>query len=411
MNIATSQLKSLARILANIFNTTTAATLFIDLENAVFKNYDHFNVIPYDSKNTFGIQSILESFAKSLGFNTYNGLLEAKKDTVDLNQTALYAINPYPLNSYYTKIWQTLSSQLINDIMVDLNFSDHLVGSFKNSFNTEKAIKNSLEIQIASMLKSIDLKSIAETANDSPYIIQDQFKGLSHYFGIVNAMLSCAVNMPLTVDEDTLKKQLIGAKLSDFCSFKDWGVINYHDFKTKLIAAFKAYAHVDLTIEGDDSDPLNNTLNMNFTRWQPNVKSHIYKVESHQLIRLQQEALLQIASRFKDDEFEYGLDPNAVYLGCNGEEISPRIYTTLNFIDMEDMYASHKINFPKTSKLFGELFGSKLYWLNKFHIKAHVEESPKSVEEIIALWEDMVLSKLIPVGLKEKPLSKLRVLS
>lgn len=408
MNIATSQLKSLARVLANIFNTTTPATLFIDLQDAVFKNYDHFNVIPYDSKNTFGLQSILESFAKSLGFNTYNGLLQAKKETVDLNETALFAINPYPLNSYYTKTWQTLSSQLIKDTMMDLNFSDHLIGSFKNSFNTEKAIKNSLEIQLASILKINDPKSIAKSVDsDSPYIIQDQFKGLSHYFGIVNAMLSCAVNMPLTVDEDTLKKQLIGAKLSDFCSFKAWGEINYSVFKTKLIAAFKAYAYIDLTIEGDDSDPLNNTLNMYFMGWQPNVKSQSYTEERHQLIRLQQEALLQIASRFKDDEFEYGLDPNAVYLDYKGEIIKPHLYLVFNFIDMEDLYANLKISFSTPH----ELFGSKLYWLNKFQIKANVEESPKSVEEIIALWEDMVLSKLIPVGLKEKPLSKLRLLS
>lgn len=408
MNIATSQLKSLARVLANIFNTVTPATLFIDLQNAVFKNYDHFNVIPYDSKNTFGIQSILESFAKSLGFNTYNGLLQAKKETVDLNQTALFAINPYPVNSYYTKIWQTLSSQLINDTMIDLNFSDHFIGSFKNAFNTEKAIKNSLEIQLASILEINDKDIVAETVNsDSPYIIKDQFKGLSHYFGIVNAMLSCAVNMPLTVDEYTLKKQLVGAKLSDFCSFKAWGEINYSDFKTKLIAAFKAYAHIDLTIDGDDSDPLNNTLNMNFNGWQPNVKNQIYQVESRQLIKLQQEALIQIASRFEDDEFEYGLDPNAVYLGYKGEVIKPYIYTVINFIDMEDIYTNPKISFATPP----ELFGSKLYWLNKFKIKAYVKESPKSVEEIIALWEDMVLSKLIPVGLKEKPLSKLQLLS
>lgn len=409
MNIATSQLKSLARVLANIFNTTTPATLFIDLHNnSVFKNYDHFNVIPYDSKNTLGLQSILESFAKSLGFNTYKGLLESPKETVDLDQTALFAINPYPLNSFYTKTWQTLSAQLISDTLADLNFSDQFVGSFKNAFNTEKAIQNSLEISIASMLKFKDPQSIVETVDsDFPYFILDQFNGVSHYFGIVNAMLSCAVNMPLTVDEDTLKKQLIGAKLSDFCSFKAWGEINYHDFKTKLIAAFKAYARIDLTIEGDGSDPLSNTLNMKFTGWHPNVTSQSLKAESRQLIKLQQEALLQMASRFKDDEFEYGLDPNAVYIDYTGEKIEPHLYTVLNFIDIEDLYGNLRINFSKPP----ELFGSKLYWLNKFSIRSNVKEKLKSVEDIIALWEDRVLSKLIPVGLKEKPLSKLRLLS
>ena len=77
MKIAMSELNELALIVSNVFKYFDASTMFYHSNNQViFTNYNNEGVEPpRDQIRPFGTQAVLESFAKSLGFKTYKGML------------------------------------------------------------------------------------------------------------------------------------------------------------------------------------------------------------------------------------------------------------------------------------------------------------------------------------------------
>ena len=79
----------------------------------------------------FGLQSVLECLAKSLGYNTYKGLLESGEETFQLKKTALIGLNPNPLNIFYTDKWELFSVLLMSKILSGDNFSSSVLKNFK----------------------------------------------------------------------------------------------------------------------------------------------------------------------------------------------------------------------------------------------------------------------------------------
>lgn len=165
MKIAVFELNELALVVSNFFKDFDPETMFWDYRSpAIFPNYNHRTLKTCkDLRKPFGTQAVLESFARSLGFNTFNGLLESKRSTVDLKSNALSFLNPNKLSSYYTNAWQYVTEALMANILsaerlpskVARNFKSselakslHLVrscGSFFGMLNLDQIAKNSTE--------------------------------------------------------------------------------------------------------------------------------------------------------------------------------------------------------------------------------------------------------------------------
>lgn len=135
MKIAMSELNELALIVSNVFKYFDASTMFYHSNNQViFTNYNNEGVEPpKDQIRPFGTQAVLESFAKSLGFKTYKGMLVSEVSEVDLTTQALYPLNPNPLNKFYTDIWESLTTNLMTEILNKQTLSSKFTRNFKKS--------------------------------------------------------------------------------------------------------------------------------------------------------------------------------------------------------------------------------------------------------------------------------------
>lgn len=116
--------------------------MFWHTRNAVaFTNHDCFKVQPYrELKKPFGKLAVLESFARSLGFNTYNGLMQSGTERFELGKNALIDLNPNPLNLLLTDCWEEVARCLMESLFKAEILTPSRLGNFKQSPLSQYAV-------------------------------------------------------------------------------------------------------------------------------------------------------------------------------------------------------------------------------------------------------------------------------
>lgn len=412
------ELNSLARIISNIFDGYSPLELFsnhLDLKTPIYRNYNRDGVgFPKDIKKPFGYKSVLESFARSLKFNTYNGLVESGKTEFDLDAFALMPMNPFPLNRFYTNMWEALSVAILSDLLEDTGFSEQIALGFKHDSRNDEALKDGYGL--TPLIKP-------NTFSDDGWNITDlrfsaRYKGYHHFYGVATSMFSYALaNSGHNEDELSVISDL---KLRDFVAFKEWDDSNFTVFKKHLIQMMNRLYKVDLAITGRQKNPLDRevvirhkegTIISRGDTKDADIEPDIFK----EIMLNNQIALKKIADEIIRDKQYYRLDPTQEYiiyatderceLGSGvrwGRDTKELYYHEFRekVVDAESF--SELSEQPRKGE---ELAGTKIYLLNLMryeHPLGHDKyNTVPTVDEIIEYWKTRVLNNLIPCKKRE----------
>lgn len=268
MFIKSTELNGLAVFLANVLRNFDPHTMFWDLNApTVFPNCDeHGFSIPQDIRKPFGVQRILESLAKSAGYNSYKGLLEdcASDVSKKLNffNVNIHSLNPNPRNAYYTAYWESFTDCLMQDIKIS-----NVIGSscdqkegihtLYQNINTPSSIKYAAymgwgiatiskynlkyykDIKIGSVIGAFDAKS-----DDA----------ISHYYPIAEAIVFSVLELELA-ELDKGSKYLKHYEIKDiplhsFFKISQWNYGDLSQFLENLRKAVLDYFFVDMHVSG-----------------------------------------------------------------------------------------------------------------------------------------------------------------
>jgi hypothetical protein len=413
MKQSLQELNSLARILASIFKDYTPVNLFenyVGLHTAIFKNYNKDQIgFPKDLKKPFGYKAILESFAKSLGFNTYEGLKNSGQSEFELNVfTSLKALNPFYLNPFYTDMWAALTVCLVGDF-VENPITEKLALGFKK------------DARIAEYLRLTGglSKLIAETIEQDRHEVTDYsflplIDSSTHYYVIAVSMYSYAIakNKVLTEDEDIFE-QYDSLTLREYVTFSDWGNENLSTFIQGLTQIMRSMFGVKVEIIDSEADPLDTIIILRHMH-QDLEYSDDWKVGYHleldmKNIRVNQEALIKIAPSIQNDKNLYSLDPQEFYI---------RICVHNHIKNVEESYWERTASYEKGHWFLNEfrdieslsergmqgrqgksLIGTKMYILNLMRyehtFKDEKHKEAVTVDDVLYYWKNNVLENLI----------------
>lgn len=414
MKKSLNELSSLARIIENCFSGFKSTDLFnnhLNLQSPIYKNYNRESIgFPSDLKKPFGYKRILESFARSLGYNTYNGLVESGKLVHDLNENALEFLNPFPLNKFYTDIWKVLSSTIMRDLLNDHNVSETIFLGFKRSKTNTENLKNAF-----GLTPLIDGRYIYDESgrNCSDVNFVSRFKEFNHYYGVATSIFSYAMFISKDVESEYLIDKV---PLREFVTFTEWDDSSFTLFKNQLIRIMSRLYKVELKISGRTSNPLDREVTIKFKSAYRNATTVQDSKENIELEKVKEEtrlnnqlALKAIISEISTDKKYYRLNEEKKYF--LSERYVIHYLTSINFetggSDFEytefrnllgDAESISKLGEqPKAREVFS---GTKQYLLNlmPYHYSYEHEKygTPASVEDIIEYWKNRVLPNMIP---------------
>jgi hypothetical protein len=264
MFVKSTDLNDLAVSLANVLRNFDPNTMFWD-EKAptVFPNCDENGFdIPQDIRKPFGVQRILESFAKSAGYNSYKGLLEANLPTKlknnDYLNVDINSLNPNPRSAYFTAYWKAFT----NCLMGDIRFADNnKTGSIPHTLYQNTQIPSSIKYApymgwgMASICeynlrynKEIRIGEVVGGFN------QASKTNLSHYYPIAEAIVFSLLELNLT-EVDTGRKYLKeysidDIPLSSFFKITNWSYDDLPLFLKSLARAMFQFFLVDMKVTG-----------------------------------------------------------------------------------------------------------------------------------------------------------------
>lgn len=416
MKHSLQELNSLARILASIFKDYTPVNLFenyIGLHAAIFKNYNKDQIgFPKELKKPFGYKAILESFAKSLGFNTYEGLKNSGQVEFELNAlTSLKALNPFYLNPFYTDMWTALSVGLVGDL-VEYPLSEKLALGFK---------KNARIAEYLRLTGGLS-KLITETVEQDRYEVTDYsflplVDSFTHYYGIAVSMYSYALskNRVLTEDED-IYEQYDSLSLREYVTFSDWGNEDLSSFVHGLTQIMRSLFRVKVETIRSKVDPLDTIIILRHTHVDEDIDYPAdwkilgdYELDMKN-IRVNQEALIKIAPLIQDDKNLYVLNPRDLAYICihvpyyiKGVENSyyerHALYEWYDvFLDEFRDIESLSLNGMQGGK--GKaLIGTKMYILNLMRFEYTTRDRKfnqvATCEDVMHYWENNILKNLV----------------
>lgn len=213
MNIQISELSEIALSVSNTLKSINLNTLFVD--NGFWGVYNNFNLLEVkkhrDIKKPFGVQAILESFAKSVGFKSYNGLLNSGLTNIQIGNDALNHLNPNPLNPYHTNIWECLCFEIME-------------AGLSNKLVPMKIIQNFKRNQYIDLLPYVgkgifDLVTVRSeylTIDDEDYnyVVPNNIEKHIPYYSVVSCMYCMAIE-----------------KLIDLKEYSNWFKAQHIDFK------------------------------------------------------------------------------------------------------------------------------------------------------------------------------------
>lgn len=399
-----NELSSLARIIENCFSGLSPTDIFqsqFSLGSPIYKNYNYDLVgFPSDIKKPFGYKRILESFARSLGYNTYNGLVESGTPDHDLKDNALEYLNPFPISEFYSDLWRVVSNAIMRDLLKDENFSEHVALGFKRDKAIVKDLSNGFGL--TQLLKG------QYEADYSDLTFSPKLNNINHFYGVATSFYSHALNIGSDREGSILIENI---PLKEFVTFSEWDGSNFSKFKNKLIQMMNRLFKVELRIKGRNSNPLDREVTILLKSEYiagDDEEGHIQVANRNTLLN-NQLALKTIAAELKNDPQYYRLDETKNYILTARPLFSPYFnnYFDTQTVDVEfkdfmnglvDIESMSKIGCqPKYSQVFS---GTKLYMLNLmpygYPFKDERYGTVASVEDILDYWKNRVLPNLIP---------------
>lgn len=420
MNTPISELNEIALAVSNVLKGFDPKTMFWNENGSVaFTNFNQLQVQPYpDTRKPFGAQSILESFARSLGFKSYNGLLNSGLKSVQLRNDALYHLNPNPLNPYYTDAWECLTYQIMEDVINSEILPVSIIKNFKKSPlldllpYSELAIFNCVTVEKPDWKyweKKIRFNFIEQRKKYMPfytiacsmyYMALEKLlaeKGFSEWF--TNEQIDYqAVNKVCSFNQRA-ERITIRIAMTDMLVKNQWGDTNHSKFLQNISQALGAFFSTHVSFEGEGRSPLDKVavFKINLTAI-PRLMCARVKREVFQNF---QKACAVLIEEFKDDHKFYTCDQ--VHINKYVPSIIQHCANHLNY----------KYHEPSITALNGaKYFGRKCYWVNLAFGKAIVvrnfnifdsmqfdekEEGVISVEECIATIREYLDKNLKPV--------------
>lgn len=269
MLVKSTDLNDLAVSLANVLRNFDPNTMFWDSKSpTLFPNCDEQGFsIPQDIRKPFGVQRILESFAKSAGYKSYKGLLEdcsaIKSNKTKYFNVNINSLNPNPRNAYYTQYWEGFTSCIMHDIKSSLdnwNQGDQK-GIIDHTLYQNIHIPTSIKYApymgwgVASICKyhlkfnkEIKLGAVGGVFNTT----SDHY--LSHYYPIAEAMVFSILEREL-VEVDSGWKYvkhyaLENVPLSSFFKISKWHHNDLPLFLKSLKQAMHEYFFIDMRVTG-----------------------------------------------------------------------------------------------------------------------------------------------------------------
>lgn len=404
MKKSLNELNSLARIIENCFNGISPTDIFqsqFSLGSPIYKNYNHDLVgFPSDIKKPFGYKRILESFARSLGYNTYNGLVESGTPDHELKANALEYLNPFPISAFYSDLWRVVSNAIMGDLIKDENFSERVVLGFKRDKTIAKGLSNGFGFtQLLQGQYGVDYSDLT---------FSPKLKDINHFYGVATSIYSHALSISKVKEGPILIENV---PLKEFVTFSEWDGSNFSKFKNQLIRMMNRLFKVELRIKGRNSNPLDREVTMILKSGLitgDNVEGEIQSANWNTLLN-NQLALKTIAAELKDDPHYYRLDESKNYILTDRPLFSEwcTVYFDTQTVDVKyDLFRDGLVDAESISKIGSQpkrnqvFSGTKLYMLNLMPYGYPFEDerygTVASVEDILDYWKNRVLPNLIP---------------
>lgn len=217
MNIQISELSEIALSVSNTLKSINLNTLFVD--NGFWGVYNNFNLLEVkkhrDIKKPFGVQAILESFAKSVGFKSYNGLLNSGLTNIQIGNDALNHLNPNPLNPYHTNIWECLCFEIMEAGLSNKLVPMKIIQNFKRNQYIDL-----LPYAGKGIFNLVTVRSEYLTIDDEDYnyVVPNNIEKHIPYYSVVSCMYCMAIEKLIDLKEysNWFKAQRI-----DFKSFEE----------------------------------------------------------------------------------------------------------------------------------------------------------------------------------------------
>lgn len=279
MNISISELKELAVAVSCHLKNLDPSTMFWNFfQCQAFTNHNQFVIEPpQQHKKHFGTQSILESFAKSLGYNTYNGLLASGVQKVQLADTALNHLNVNPLNPYFTECWEVFAQSLLRKLLDGDAFNYSLIRNFKSSYLMKLNSFAQSNGSIAGIVKHTQYKpsnplEVTHSNLIEHYAIAD---AIFHY-GLERLIEREGLNgwfEAKDIDIEFFKKfnnktplEPLVLDFSEFLIKHEWEDFNYSKFTQAVIRSIETFFRIRVNFIGGESAPLTKKIILNYHR-------------------------------------------------------------------------------------------------------------------------------------------------
>lgn len=344
--IPSAELNDFARLLANVLRDFNPDSMFWCSQSPiVYPNYnkDGFEP-PKAARKSFGVQTLLECFARSSGFNSYKAMLTKapQYSSIDLSD-----LDPYPRNSYYSTWWRCFISSIVTTTFKEWTHKT------APSYLTYRNFKHSDQSHIAPFmfqnipfLKTNEIKGVYG-------ITPIPFEDVLPLNGIANTApvhyLPFAMSMLLTANEIGFEHPI---PLRQFLVHEQWYEANVDHFFHQLNQAFELYFNSSIKIAVDQSDLLNSSIEFELTF---SFNEQLEFAKSVYAMREKLKAL--IGKRLE------------LSTGDNGYYTHPQVTPTL--IAKKD-FPGHELR----SKVLGEIsttgslahqvmYGTKAFWLNQ----------------------------------------------
>lgn len=396
MNYNISELNELAQTVSHCLKHLNPKTMFWHTRNAVaFTNHDCFKVQPYrELKKPFGKLAVLESFARSLGFNTYNGLMQSGTERFELGKNALIDLNPNPLNHLLTDCWEEITRCLMERLFQTEILTPNRLGNFKQSPLSQYAIFTSFSD--VSPFSWFDPR----LGNNSKYKLDEAYKGRMPMMGIADVIFHKGLEAYIEskgmkqwfespeIDEQAYldfskkyqgenKQDVVVVKLADFLVKKEGIGRHYFYLVDEVRSTLSLLYGTKLELDGGmkNGKPDYSEIGLNFHFSPAQISKYMSARIAKHNHRNYQTACSKLIEKYKDDNTLYAcIEPlNAFEMGYTGRDwLNKNQATGLKGVDADTL-------------------GKKVYWVNT---SVH---SFISYGSVVNLDEGMRWVKTIPV--------------
>lgn len=343
--IRTAELNDFALLLANVLRDFHPDTMFWCAESPIiFPNYDIDGIAPVKAaRKCFGVQTILETLARSTGFNSYKSMLTTAPQycSIDLSD-----LDPYPRNSYYSCWWRCFISSIVTTTFDAWN------SKTVPSYLTYRNFKRNELSQIAPFL--FDIVPFLKTNEIKPSFgkITPPFKDTLPLYDIEKVPVHyypIAMSMLLTAYQIGLDRQI---PLREFLVHEQWYEADFDHFAQQLNFAFLSYFDIGISFSIDENDLLNSLVEFDI---QYNFNAQVDYAKSVFVLRQKLQTL--IAKKLQSDA------------GDTGYYTHSKVKASL--VAKKD-FPSHELRYRVQTKLGKTgsfqhqiIYGTKAFWLNQ----------------------------------------------